>query len=51
MLKTVERYKYVRQMGRGRGVRVDRKGGVGCEGGQMGRNGECDVDSWGGVGV
>ena len=32
-------------------MRVDRKGGVGCEGGQMGRNGECDVDSWGGVGV
>ena len=53
MLKTVERYKYVRQMGRGRGrgVRVDRKGGVGCEGGQMGRNGGCDADSWGGVGV
>ena len=51
VLKTVERYKYVRQMGRGRGVRVDRKGGVGCEGGQMGRNGGCDVDSWGGVGV
>ena len=50
MLKTVERYKYVRQMGRGRGVRIDRKGGVGCEGGQMGRNGGCDADSWGGVG-
>ena len=25
--------------GRGRGVRIDRKGGVGCEGGQMGRGG------------
>ena len=27
-------------------MRVDRKGGVGCEGGQMGRSGGCDVDSW-----
>lgn len=38
-------------MGRGRGVRIDRKGGVGCEGGQMGRSGGCDVDSWRGGGV